>query len=132
MWPLEIKRRNIMADVNEKVETLGKTLNEQFNLIAKGNLRVILHIRKLKALGTKGEKLQNELAQELNVPVTTPLETLTGILAAAEAKKLSGTDDLKQAIDLLAKIMPQIPENACPTPDGLQKAVQNAKGKPSP
>jgi len=122
-----------MADINEKVETLGKTLNEQFNLIAKGNLRAIMHIRKLKSLGTKGQKLQNEIAEELKVPVTTPLETLTGILAAAESRKLSGTDELKQAIEILAKIKPEIPDGSCPTPDGLQSVVRKAKGdKPQP
>ncbi len=121
-----------MADVNEKVEALGKTLKEQFNLIASGNLRAALHVRKLLSLSKKAKKLQDELAENFNVPVTTPLETLKGILAAAEAQKIPGTDDLKQAIDVLAKVKPQLPENACPTPDGLQSAVKKAMDKPSP
>ena len=121
-----------MADVNDKVVVLGNTLHEQFNLIAKGKLKAALHIRKLIRLGKKGKKLQDELAETLNVPVTTPLETLQGILAAAETQKLPGTEELKEAIDLLAKIMPQLPENACPTPQGLQSAVIKAKTMDNP
>lgn len=114
-----------------KIQELGQTLTEEFNLINKGKLTAALHIFKLKKLATKGEKLQKDVAADLGVTVTEPLETLQNILTAAEARQLPGTEELKGAVELLAKIMPQLPANACPTPEGLQKVVQKEM-KPKP
>lgn len=120
-----------MADINEKVETLAKTLDEQFNLIAKGNVRENLHT--LKALGIQGQKLEEDIAQEFDIPVTEPLETLQRILAVAETQKLPAAGELKQVLEFFAKMKPALPENSCPTLDGVETAVRNTKkNQPQP
>jgi hypothetical protein len=113
-----------MTDLNRKVVELGKTLTEEFELINRGKLTAVFHIFKLKKLATKAEGLQKEVAEGLGVSVTKPLETLQNIIMAADAQHMSGTEELKTAVELLAKIKPQLPENACPTPEGLQQIVQ--------
>jgi hypothetical protein len=119
-----------VKDAGKEVEKLGQTLMEQFNLIATGDLNDPVQVGRLQTLAAQGQILQNELAVFFKVTVGEPLKTLKEILAKAEASNLSSAGDLRKAVEQLAIITDELPKNACPTPDGLKKAVRGAVDKP--
>lgn len=120
------------ADLGDKVKKLGTTLTEEFNIAATISFTDTAAMEKLQALGAQAETLQNELAASFGVKVGEPLETLREILAKAEAQKLPGTSELKKAVEQLAIMKADLPENACPTEDGLKQAASKAVKPPRP
>ena len=117
-----------MASLDEDLEDLATTLKTQFNLLAAADLNDPEQAARLIELSAHGEELQDTLAKSLNIDVTSPLETLTKILNAAEDQgRTSSTQNFREALAQLSAIKAEWPENACATIEAVQDAAKHAQ-----
>ncbi len=116
-----------MSDIGDKIEELGNTMKAQFRLLATGNMDNAAQLERVQQLGQRGQVLQKELAEAFNVAAHgLPEETLAKILRQAQAQQLPGTETLKEALIQLIAIRSELPEDSCPTMDGMQEAARHA------